>query len=146
MNTTRSIHKNELTKQWYLVDAKDKILGRLCCNIAKILRGKHRSTFTPNIDTGDFIIVINANKIRLTGKKAETKTYRHFTGYPGGLKSEKFCNVLKSNPERIIENAVRGMLPKNKLGRKMIGKLKVYPETDHPHKAQNPQVITITKD
>lgn len=145
MNTTRSIHKNELNKQWYLVDAKDEILGRLCCNIAKILRGKHKPTFTPNVDTGDFVIVLNAKGIKLTGKKAETKVYEHFSGYPGGLKQEKFRDVLDTYPERIIINAVKGMLPHGKLGRQMIKKLKIYSDTKHPHKAQNPQLITITK-
>lgn len=145
MNTTRSIHKDELNKQWYLVDAKDQVLGRLCSNIAKILRGKHKPTFTPNVDTGDFVVIVNAKEIKLTGKKSETKTYEHFSGYPGGLKQEKFCNVLETHPERIITNAVRGMLPHNKLGRQMIKKLKIYPDNNHPHKAQNPQLITITK-
>lgn len=145
MNTTRSIKKSDLKKQWYIVDAKDQILGRLCSNIAKILRGKHKPTFTPNIDAGDFVIVLNAREIKVTGKKAETKTYEHYSGYPGGLKSVKFNELLNTNPEKIIINAVRGMLPHNKLGRKMIKKLKVYPGPNYPHEAQNPQLINITK-
>lgn len=145
MNTTRSIHKDELNKQWYLVDAKDKVLGRLSCNIAKILRGKHKPSFTPNADCGDFVVVVNAKKIRVTGKKSETKTYRNYSGYPGGLKTARFRDVLETNPERIIINSVKGMLPHNKLGRQMIKKLKIYPDNNHPHKAQNPQLTNITK-
>lgn len=145
MNFTRFIHKDELNRQWYIIDAKDQILGRLCSNIAKILRGKHRPTFTPNIDSGDYVVVVNADKIRLTGKKSQTKTYEHFSGYPGGLKIRKFREVLQKSPATIITHAVRGMLPHNKLGRKMIKKLKVYAGPEHPHAAQNPQLITITK-
>lgn len=145
MDITRSIRKDELNKQWYLVDAKDQILGRLCSNIAKILRGKHKPTFTPNVDSGDFVVVVNAEKVRLTGKKIETKTYEHFSGYPGGLKSRRFREVMDTNPTGIIINAVRGMLPHNKLGRKMIKKLKIYAGTEHPHTAQNPQPVTVTK-
>lgn len=146
MNTTRSIHKDELKKQWFLVDAKDQILGRFCANVAKILRGKHRPTFTPNVDTGDFVIILNADKIKLTGKKSFTKKYEHYSGYPGGLKSTKFVDLLKRNPSLIILNAVRGMLPHNKLGRAMIKKLKVYKGTKHFHEAQKPQLLSITKD
>lgn len=146
MKSTRSIKKTDIQKEWFLVDAQDKVLGRLCSNIAKILRGKHKPTFTPNTDTGDFVIVVNADKIKVTGKKGETKTYSRFSGYPSGLKIKKFQEVLVSRPERIIRNAVKGMLPHNKLGRAMIKKLKVYAGHDHPHKAQNPQQLTVTKE
>lgn len=145
MTTTRSIHKEDVNRQWFIVDAKDQIVGRLCSNIAKILRGKHKPTFTLNVDAGDFVIVLNADKIKLSGKKADTKVYRHYTGYPGGLKSEKFSNLINTNPQKIIFNAVRGMLPHSKLGRAMIKKLKVYAGTNHPHSAQNPSLIKITK-
>ena len=143
---TKSIRINPEDKQWYLVDAQDKVLGRLCSNIAKILRGKHKPTYTPNNDTGDFVIVVNANKIKLMGKKGETKSYSRFSGYPSGLKTEKFKDVLSSHPERIIKNAIKGMLPHNKLGRSMIKKLKVYSGSNHPHQAQNPQPLTVTKE
>lgn len=144
--TTRSIKVNPEDREWYLIDAQDKILGRLCSNIAKILRGKHKPTYTPNNDTGDFVIVVNANKIKLTGKKEETKSYSRFSGYPSGLKTEKFKDVLSSHPETIIKNAIKGMLPHNKLGRSMIKKLKVYSGSNHPHQAQNPQPLTVTKE
>lgn len=143
--TTRSIHKGEINKEWFIVDAKDQILGRLCSNVAKILRGKHKPTFTTNVDTGDFVIVINANKIKVTGKKETTKMYDHYTGYPGGLRSEKFSILRDTNPQKIIVNAVRGMIPHSKLGREMIKKLKVYSGDKHPHSAQTPKLITITK-
>jgi len=146
MNTTRSIKKGELNKDWYVIDAKDKVLGRLCSNVANILRGKHKPSFTPNIDTGDYVIILNANKIKVTGKKEESKTYEHYTGYPGGLRSKKFSILRQTNPEQIIENAVRGMLPKSKLGKAMIKKLKVYAGDKHPHTSQSPKQITVTKE
>lgn len=143
---TKSIRINPGDKQWYLVDAQDKVLGRLCSNITKILRGKHKPTYTPNNDTGDFVIVVNADKIKITGKKGETKTYSRFSGYPSGLKTIKFQDVLTSHPETIIKNAIKGMLPHNKLGRSMIKKLKVYSGPNHPHQAQNPQPLTVIKE
>lgn len=144
--STRSVRTTDVKKEWFLVDAGDKVLGRLCSNIAKILRGKHKPTFTPNADTGDFVVVINADRIRLTGKKSETKTYDRYSGYPGGLKTTKYSELSSRFPDRIIINAVRGMLPHNKLGRSMIGKLKVYKGPDHPHKSQDPKAIQITKE
>lgn len=142
---TKSIKINPESKEWYLIDAQDEVLGKLCSNIAKILRGKHKPTFTPNTDTGDFVIVVNADKIKVTGNKERTKTYSRFSGYPSGLKTKKFQEVSNSYPERIIINAVRGMLPHNKLGRAIIKKLKVYPGPDHPHEAQTPQPLKVTK-
>lgn len=146
MDITRAVKNDISQKQWYLVDAKDQVLGRLCSNIAKILRGKHKPSFTPNADTGDFIIVINSDKIKLTGKKETTKTYRHYSGYPGGLKVHRFREVLSKQPNMIIQNAVKGMLPHNKLGRQMLTKLKIYASIQHPHQAQQPQTVKITKD
>ena len=146
MNITRAVKNDISQKRWYLVDAKGQVLGRLCCNIAKILRGKHKPTFTLNADTGDFVIVINSEKIRLTGKKETAKTYSHYSGYPGGLKVRRFREVLKKKPDMIIQNAVKGMLPHNKLGRQMLTKLKVYAGDKHPHQAQQPQTVKITKD
>lgn len=146
MKTTKFIRKTNINREWFLVDAKDQVLGKLCSNIAKILRGKHKPAFTPNSDTGDFVVIVNAEKVSLTGKKRDSITYSHFSGYPGGLKTKKFNEVLTHHPKRIITNAVKGMLPHNKLGRAMIKKLKVYSGKDHPHKAQNPQAVTITKE
>ena len=143
---TKSIKKTDIEKEWFLVDAKDKILGRLCTNIAKILRGKHKPTFTPNTDTGDFVVVINAKDIQVTGRKATSKSYQRYSGYPSGLKEEKYLQLLATKPERIITNAVKGMLPHNKLGRAMIKKLKVYAGPEHPHEAQNPKLTVITKE
>jgi len=145
MKTTRFVKQAANEKQWYLVDAEGEILGRLCSNIAKILRGKHKPSFTPNADTGDFIIVVNANKIKVTGKKQQAKTYMRFSGYRSGLKISKFHNVLNTHPDRIITNAVKGMLPHNKLGRVIIKNLKVYAGPDYPHQAQRPQILKITK-
>ncbi len=135
--------KNEIEKKWYLVDAEEKILGRLATRIATHLRGKNKPVFTPNVDTGDFIIVINAEKIRLTGNKLEQKVYYHHTGFPGGIKAELIKSRLKNKPERIIKDAVWGMLPKNRLGRAMFKKLKVYKGPSHPHKAQKPETIIL---
>jgi large subunit ribosomal protein L13 len=146
MNTTRSIKKGELNKDWYVIDAKDKVLGRLCSNVANILRGKHKPSFTPNVDAGDFVIILNASKIKVTGKKEENKTYEHYTGFPGGLRSKKFSDLRQNHSEQIIENAIKGMLPKSKLGRAMIKKLKVYAGDTHPHASQFPKQITVTKE
>lgn len=145
MNITRSIKKTELNKEWFIVDAKDQVLGRLCSNIAKIIIGKHKPTYTNNVDSGDYVIVLNAEKIKVTGKKASVKTYDHYTGYPGGLRTKKFSDLIQTNPAEIIINAVRGMLPKSKLGKVMIKKLKVYAGDKHPHIAQLPKQITVTK-
>lgn len=133
--------KNEVEHKWYVVDAKDAVLGRIATKIATYIRGKHKAIFTPNTDTGDFIIVVNADKIKLTGNKLTDKVYYHHTGYIGGIKGETAQELLKKKPEKIIEKAVWGMLPKNKLGRAMIKKLKVYSGPDHPHQAQSPEVL-----
>jgi len=133
----------EVKRKWYLVDAKDKILGRLAVKIAQILSGKNKNIYTPYIDTGDFVVVINAKKVRVTGGKEKKKIYYHYSGYPGGLKERTFEDILKRKPEQIIQRAVKGMLPKNKLGRKMLKKLKVYPGTEYPHQAQNPEKIEV---
>lgn len=128
-------------REWYVVDAQDYVLGRLASNIASILRGKNKPAFAPHQDLGDFVIVINAEKVKLTGKKTEQKTYFRHSGYPGGAKTTTFREMIEKHPERIIENAVRLMLPKNTLGRNMLKKLKVYAGENHPHQAQNPKSL-----
>lgn len=133
----------EVEREWLLIDAEDLVLGRLATRVALILRGKTKPTYTPHVDVGDFVIVINAEKIRVTGKKAEQKKYYAHTGYPGGLKETSFETMLNKHPERIIEKAVRGMLPKNTLGRAMGKKLKVYAGPEHPHEAQEPRTIEL---
>jgi large subunit ribosomal protein L13 len=132
----------ELTQKWWVVDASDKVVGRLASDIAMILMGKHRPTYTPHVDTGDFVIVLNAAKVVLTGRKWDQKTYTWFTGYTG-LRSETAAERRERRPEEIISEAVRRMLPKNKLGRKMLSKLKVYSGTEHPHQAQQPEAIDL---
>lgn len=133
----------EVKREWVLIDATDQVLGRVATKAANILRGKNKPQYTPNVDTGDFVIIINADKIRVTGVKATDKVYYHHTGYPGGLKSETFEEGLAKHPERIIEHAVKGMLPKNTLGRAMGRKLKVYAGSEHPHMAQKPREIKM---
>jgi large subunit ribosomal protein L13 len=128
---------------WYVVDAADKTLGRISTVIASYLRGKHKPEFTPNVDTGDYIVVINAEKVQVTGNKTKDKIYHSHTGYPGGLKSISFEKLIEKAPERTIQNAVKGMLPKGPLGRAMFKKLKVYAGQNHPHSAQTPQTIDI---
>ena len=128
---------------WYVVDAADKTLGRISTVIASHLRGKHKPEFTPNVDTGDYIVVINAEKVQVTGNKTQDKIYHNHTGYPGGLKSISFEKLIEKAPERTIQNAVKGMLPKGPLGRAMFKKLKVYAGQDHPHSAQEPQTLDI---
>lgn len=128
-------------RQWYVVDAQDYVLGRLASNIASVLRGKNKAAFAPHQDLGDFVVVINAEKVKLTGKKAEQKTYFSHSGYPGGDKTKTFREVIEKHPERVIQNAVRLMLPKNTLGRNMLKKLKVYAGENHPHEAQNPKSL-----
>jgi large subunit ribosomal protein L13 len=141
---TQSAKPDEVERRWYVVDATDQVLGRLATRIASILRGKHKPIFTPHVDTGDFIVVVNAEKVRLTGNKRENKTYYRHTGWPGGLKSTTAAKVLDgAHPERVIEGAVRGMLPKNHLGRQMLSKLKVYAGAEHPHAAQKPEVLPL---
>ena len=134
--------KNEtVQRDWYLVDASDKTLGRLASELARRLRGKHKPIFTPHVDTGDYLVVVNAEKIAVTGKKMQDKMYHRATGYIGNLKTTSLRDMLASHPERVIEIAVKGMLPKNPLGRAMFRKLKVYKGPDHPHAAQQPQAL-----
>lgn len=129
----------DIERKWYVIDAEGKVLGRLGSEIAKILRGKHKPTYTPHVDTGDYVIVINADKVVLTGKKLEQKHYRYHTGYPGGLKEIPYERMMEKNPEKAIQLAVKGMLPKNSLGRQMARKLKVYSGSEHGHEAQRPE-------
>lgn len=129
----------EVEKKWFVIDAKDKVLGRIAVETARILRGKHKPQFAPHMDTGDFVIIINASKVRLTGKKLQQKVYYHHSGYPGGLKSIKAEKLLKEKPDRVIRHAVRGMLPKNTIGRAQLTKLKIYADDTHPHVAQKPE-------
>jgi large subunit ribosomal protein L13 len=129
--------------KWYIVDAADQRLGRLATAIAMVLRGKNKPTFTPHIDTGDFVVVINAEKIQVTGKKSTQKLYRRHSGRPGGMKTETFAKLQVRIPERIIEQAVKGMLPKNSMGRHLFTKMKVYAGTEHPHTAQKPEVMIV---
>ena len=133
----------EVEREWLIIDATDLVLGRLSTRLATILKGKNKPQYTPHVDTGDFVVVINAEKIRLTGNKAETKMYYSHSGYVGGLKEVSFQRMLAKHPERIIEKAVKGMLPKNSLGRAMNRKLKVYAGLNHPHAAQKPREITL---
>ena len=133
----------EVQRDWVLVDATDMVLGRLATRIAEILKGKTKPQYTPHVDVGDFVVVINAEKIRLTGNKAADKSYFSHSGYPGGLKEVSFERMIEKHPERVIEKAVKGMLPKNSLGRSMGRKLKVYAGSEHPHEAQNPQLIEL---
>ncbi len=140
---TKFIKTEDANHDWYVVDAKGKVLGRLATEIARVIRGKHKAIFTPNMDTGDFVVVINADKVVLTGKRELQKTYFHHTQYPGGVKTETFAEVMQKHPERVIENAVKGMLPKNRLGRKLIKKLKVYAGENHPHAAQQPKSLSL---
>ncbi|MCB1708845.1 MAG: 50S ribosomal protein L13 [Halioglobus sp.] len=140
---TFSAKPGEINQDWFVVDAADKTLGRLASEIAHRLRGKHKPEYTPHVDTGDYIVVINAEKIRVTGAKAKDKLYHHHTGYPGGIKSISFEKLIDKAPERVIQGAVKGMLPRNPLGRAMFKKLKVYAGTEHPHAAQQPQVLNV---
>jgi large subunit ribosomal protein L13 len=135
--------KSEVERKWYLVDAKDAVLGRLAVKIAQCLTGKNKPIFTPNSDTGDFIIVINADKVRFTGKKLDNKVYYSHSNYPGGLKAETARHRLSRCPEKIITDAVWGMIPKGRLGRAMIKKLKVYKGSEHPHEAQKPEILSV---
>ncbi len=133
--------KDQVDKEWFIVDAEGKVLGRLATEIARRLRGKHKPTYTPHTDTGDFIVVVNAEKISLTGNKASDKLYYHHTGYPGGIKSVSAEKLLQVKPEELLRSAVKGMLPKNTLGRAMLKKLKIYKGTKHPHEAQVPKKL-----
>jgi large subunit ribosomal protein L13 len=145
MNTpsykTASARKEDVERQWFVVDAENQIVGRLASRIASILRGKHKPNFTPHVDGGDFVIVINADKVRFSGKKESDKQYFHHTGYPGGVKVRTPAEMRQKKPDFIIRSATKGMLPRTKLGRGMLGRLKVYAGPDHPHEAQKPEEI-----
>ncbi len=140
---TYSAKPNAVAQEWFVVDAAGKTLGRLASELAHRLRGKHKPEYTPHVDTGDYIVVVNAEKIHVTGKKATGKIYHHHTGYPGGLKSISFEKLIDKAPERVIQSAVKGMLPRNSLGRAMFKKLKVYAGSDHPHASQQPKELNI---
>lgn len=140
---TFSAKPTDVQHDWYIVDAKDVVLGRLASQVAQILRGKHKPIFTPHIDTGDFVIVINAEKVRTTGTKDQKKSYFHHTGYPGGVRMHSYKEMMAKHPERVIEKAVKGMIPHNRLGRQILKKLKVYAGAEHPHTAQQPKPLEI---
>ncbi|NKX92203.1 50S ribosomal protein L13 [Sanguibacter hominis ATCC BAA-789] len=135
----------DIQRNWYVIDATDVVLGRLASHVATLLRGKHKPTFAPHVDGGDFVIVINADKVALTGNKREQKLAYNHSGYPGGLRAVAYSDLLENNPERAVEKAVRGMLPKSTLGRQQLGKLKVYRGSEHPHAAQQPKPFEITQ-
>lgn len=143
MQTTKSVRPEDVQRSWYVVDLADVVLGRAASQIATILRGKHKPTFTPHVDTGDYVIVVNAAKVRLTGNKEEDKVYYHHTGYIGGIKSSTAREIRERNPVRLVEDAVRRMLRRSPLGRQMMKKLKVYPGAEHPHVAQQPQAYKL---
>jgi large subunit ribosomal protein L13 len=140
---TVSVPSEAIERRWHVVDAGGQVLGRLASQVAHLLRGKHKPVFSPHVDAGDFVIVINAAKVRLTGRKLEGKIYYRHTGYPGSVREMTAAELLEKHPERMIEKAVRGMLPKNALGRRMLRKLKVYSEAEHPHAAQKPEALEI---
>ena len=143
MDKTYVTKKEDVERDWHVVDATGQTLGRLATRIATVLRGKHKTTYSPSVDVGDCVIVLNAEKIHVTGRKLDQKIYYRHTGYPGGIRSTTLRDLLRKHPERVIEHAVRGMLPKNRLGRKMYRKLKVYPGPDHPHAAQQPKPLGL---
>ncbi|MEO1171877.1 MAG: 50S ribosomal protein L13 [Myxococcota bacterium] len=140
---TISAKKEDVKREWFVVDAADQTLGRLATRVATVLRGKHKPIYTPHVDTGDFVVVINAEKVRLTGKKGEDKMYHHHTGWVGGVVSRTAKQLRETRPEQLVENAVHGMLPKNVLGRQMGKKLKVYAGAEHPHAAQQPRELAV---
>lgn len=140
---TYTARAEDMEREWFLVNAEGKTLGRLASEIASVLRGKHKPIYTPHLDCGDYVIVVNAEKVRVTGRKLDQKMYYHHTGYPGGIKSISLRNQLQKHPERVLQAAVRGMLPKNRLGRKMLKKLKVYAGDSHPHQAQQPKMLEL---
>jgi large subunit ribosomal protein L13 len=144
MTKTYQAKKEEVDRRWHLVDAEGKVLGRLATDVAKVLRGKNKPIFTPHVDTGDFVIVINAKKVMLTGRKMKDKIYYHHTGYPGGIKEMNAEKLLSTKPAEMIRMAVRGMLPKTSLGRQMLRKLKVYAGPDHPHESQKPAPLELS--
>jgi len=139
MQTTYSAKPGEVTQSWYVLDAEGQTLGRIATRIATVLRGKHKAAFTPHVDTGDYVVVVNASKVQLSGNKIDRKHYHRYSGYPGGLRSLSARQVREEDPERVIVQAVKGMLPKNRLSRQILAKLKVYGGAEHPHDAQQPQ-------
>lgn len=141
---TKSLRKEDVVKDWLIVDATDKTVGRLASQVAALIRGKHKPWFTPHVDCGDFVIVINAEKVKMTGKRPDMKEYFSHSGYPGSAKFETFKNLMLSKPERVIEMAVKGMLPKNRLGRKMHTNMKIYKGNEHPHSAQQPKEYQLS--
>ncbi len=143
MNKTITPNQASINRQWYLVDAENQTLGRLATRVASILRGKNKPNYTPHLDTGDFVVVVNAEKIQVTGRKADQKLYRRHSGRPGGMKVETFNALQERIPERIVEQAIKGMLPHTSLGRQLFRKLKVYRGSEHPHSAQQPKVLTL---
>ncbi|HUX92797.1 MAG TPA: 50S ribosomal protein L13 [Ignavibacteriaceae bacterium] len=142
---TRFVSTKDADRKWYIIDAKDQVLGRLATKVARVIRGKEKVTFSPNADTGDFVVVINAKQIKITGKREMLKNYYSYSGYPGGLKIKSYSELMAKKPEFVIEAAVKGMLPKNRLGNKLIKKLKVYSDANHPHQSQKPEVISLTE-
>jgi large subunit ribosomal protein L13 len=142
---TYSAKPKDIKRKWHLIDAEGQVLGRLATQLADLLRGKNKPQYTPHIDTGDFVIVINAEKVAVTGKKKKQKEYQRYSGYPDGLKRIPYGKMIKEHPERVIEHAVRGMIPHNRLGRAMLKKLKVYAGPEHPHEAQGPEVLKINQ-
>ena len=142
---TVSANKATVTKEWFVIDATNVVVGRLASRVALVLRGKHKPSYTPHVDCGDNVIIINAEKVRFTGKKWSVKNYYHHTGYPGGKRVAHPIDVLRSHPERLVEHAVRGMLPKNRLGRRLFRNLFVYTGAEHPHAAQQPKQLELTK-
>ncbi|MGB2705835.1 MAG: 50S ribosomal protein L13 [Candidatus Omnitrophota bacterium] len=143
MNKTTYVRQEDVKREWYLVDAKDRVLGRLATQVASLLKGKHKVAYSPHVDMGDGVVVVNSEKIRVTGKKPQQKMYKRFSGYPGGLKLEKFESLFKRRPHEVIRHAVKGMLPKNKLGRRMIKRLKLYVGEKHQQTAQRPKEIKL---
>jgi len=144
--TTRFFKTSENEAKWHLLDADGKTLGRIASEAAHLLRGKHKVVFTPNADMGDFVVVVNASKVKITGKRAELKEYFHYTGYPGGATFERFQDVLRKDPQRVFEHAVKGMLPHNRLGKQILKKMKVYAGAEHPHAAQRPVPRIVNKE
>ena len=140
---TKFFKTSDTVQKWHLVDANGKTLGRIATQVAKLLRGKHKVNFTPNADLGDFVVIVNAANVKLTGKRTELKEYFHYTGYPGGATFTKFQDLVRKHPERVFEHAVKGMLPHNRLGRQIIKKMKVYAGAEHPHSAQRPEAFNL---
>tara|TARA_B100001057_G_scaffold78576_1_gene73713 strand:+ start:28825 stop:29250 length:426 start_codon:yes stop_codon:yes gene_type:complete len=139
---TTALRSQDIEQKWYLIDCSEKTLGRLSVRVANILRGKTKPEYTPNADVGDFVILINAKNIKVTGSKTDDKVYYSHSGYPGGIKQINFKNLLEKDPEKVLRNSIKGMLPKNRLNRQIIKKLKIYADDTHPHEAQNPEVIS----